>query len=260
MIDLHCHILPFVDDGAKDLDVSVEMCRMAADDGITILAATPHFRAKVYENAQESILRGVKALQEILDRKGIGLEVVPGADMLVSPELIPFLEQNPRLLFGGRYALVEFPHQSIPPGVEEFFFRMQLKGFTPIISHPERNAMLQKNPQILESLVEKGALTQVTAMSVTGEFGEEVGRTVLGMVKSGLVHIVASDAHSVHRRVPILSKALRTLEKWIGPEKARMMVEETPRKILLGDPVEVFIRGEGQPPRPSIFRKLFGKR
>lgn len=259
MIDLHSHVLPNLDDGAKDMDEALEMCRLAEGDGIEMLAATPHFRPGVYENGQESILLAVTRLQQELDREGILLKLVPGVDILISPEVIPFLERNPRLIFGGRYALIEFPPQSIPPSIEAFFFRMRLKGITPIISHPERNSEVQNDPKMLEGMVDKGALVQVTAMSLTGDFGDPVRATAFRLVKSGLVHVIASDAHSPRYRVPVLSKARRALEDLIGPEKARMMVEETPRKILQGESVEFFRKGDDQRSRPSLLKKLFGK-
>jgi protein-tyrosine phosphatase len=177
-------------------------------------------------------------------------------DIRVSPEVIPFLEQNPRLLFGGRYALMEFPAQCIPPSIEDFFFRMRLKGFTPIITHPERNPEVQNDPKMLEAMVDKGALVQVTAMSLTEDFGDQVRATAFRLVKSGLAHVVASDAHSPRHRRPVLSKALRALENLIGPERARMMVEEIPRKILQGEAVEIS-HAEDQPSRLSLLKKLF---
>lgn len=237
----------------------MEMCRMAEGDGIEILAATPHFRPGVYENGQENILLAVHRLQQELDRERIFLKLVPGVDILVSPEVIPFLERNPRLLFGGRYALMEFPAQSIPPSIEDFFFRMRLKGFTPILSHPERNEIVQNNPEILEGMVDKGVLVQVTAMSLTGDFGDQVRASAARMVKSGLTHLIVSDAHSSHHRVPILSKALKALENLIGPEAAELMVEYTPRRILQGESVEVWRNTEDPLARPSLLKRLFRK-
>jgi len=259
MIDLHSHILPNLDDGAKDLNEALRMCHIAAQDGIKILAATPHFRPTVYENNQENILPAVERLQEEIDQKGIALRIVPGVDIIASPEVIPFLERNPRLTFGSRYALIEFPAQSIPPAIEDFFFRMWLKGITPIITHPERNGEVQKDPRVLSGLVDQGVLVQVTAMSLTGDFGNEVGVTTVRMLKVGLVHVIASDAHSPRRRSPILSKARRAVENLIGPEKARMMVEETPRKILQGQTVEFFRDTDDQVSRPSMLKRLFGR-
>jgi protein-tyrosine phosphatase len=259
MIDLHSHVLPNLDDGAKDMEEALEMCHLAEGDGITVLAATPHFRPTVYENGQEDILLAVSRLQQELDREGIFLKLVPGVDILVSPEVIPFLERNPRLIFGGRYVLVEFPAQSIPPSIEAFFFQMRLKGITPIVSHPERNSDIQNDPKMLEGMVDKGALVQVTAMSLTGDFGDRARSTAFRMVKSGLAHVVASDAHSTRHRIPVLSKALRVLENLIGQEKARMMVEETPRKILQGESVEFFRNDDDQISRPSLLKRLFGK-
>jgi protein-tyrosine phosphatase len=257
MVDLHSHVLPGFDDGAKDLGEALEMCRMAESDGIKILAATPHFRPAVYESTQDDVLAAVAHLQQELEGEGISLKLVPGADIHISPEAFPFLGQNPRLLFGGRYALIEFSADFIPPSIEDFLFRMRLRGITPIVSHPERNREVQNDTKALERMVNSGVLIQVTAMSLTGGFGDQARATAFRLVKSGLAHIIASDAHSPRHRVPVLSKARKTLETLVGLERARMMVEETPQKILQGEPIEPpEIREDPLQTRSSLLRRF----
>jgi protein-tyrosine phosphatase len=257
MIDLHSHVLPGLDDGAKNIDDALEMCRVAHADGIQTLFATPPCRSGVYYNDQKKILATLENLKEALHREKITLKVLPGVDILIHPELIDFLDQNPCLLLGGRYVLLELPNESIPLHTRDFLFKMQLKGYTPIITHPERNSMIQSNPEILEELVQVGALVQVTAMSLTGEFGGQARESANRLIKSGLVHFIATDAHSPHRRPPILSKGRKILEETIGPEQALMMVEEIPDKILRGELVEGRLMMKSTPPRPSFFHRLF---
>jgi protein-tyrosine phosphatase len=257
MIDLHSHVLPGLDDGARNMDDALEMCRIAQADGIHTLVASPHCRNGVYHNDQTKILAALESLKEALHRERISLKLLPGIDILIHPELADFFDKNPKLLLGGRYVLLELPNQSIPPHTQDFLFKMRLKGYFPIITHPERNSMIQSNPVILEELVRVGALAQVTAMSLTGEFGRQAQESASQLIKSGLVHSIATDAHSPHRRPPILSKGRKILEEMLGPDHALMMVEEIPGKILRGEPVEGRLMIESPASRPSFFRRFF---
>jgi len=260
MIDLHAHILPGLDDGPKNMDEALEMCRMAQADGIHTIVATPHHRIGVYDNSQTNILPALESLQQALHREGISIRLLPGVDIFIHPEVITFLEQNPLLLIGGRYALMELPNQSIPPHLPDFFFKMRLKGYIPIITHPERNSMVQRNPEILEELVKGGALFQVTAMSLTGEFRVSARETATRLIRSGLVQSIATDAHSPHRRPPVLSKARKTLEEMIRPDQASIVMDQIPEKILRGVPVEGKQITESPPHRPSLISRLFKRK
>ena len=257
MIDLHSHILPGLDDGAKNIDEALEMCRIAQADGIHTLVATPHCRDGVYNNNQATILPALENLRDALQREGVALTLLPGIDILIYPGLIDFLDRNPHLLLGGRYVLLELPIESVPLHTLDFLFKMQLKGYTPIITHPERNSVIQNEPAIVEELVRVGALVQVTAMSLTGEFGGQARESAHRLVRSGLAHSIATDAHSPHRRPPVLSHGRKVLEEIVGPVEALKMVEEIPEKILRGEPVEGRPLRETPPSRPSFFRRLF---
>ena len=257
MIDLHSHILPGLDDGAKNIDDALEMCRVAQADGIHTLVATPHCRNGVYHNDQTKILAALKGLKEALERESISLKVLPGVDILMHPELIDFLDQNPRLVLGGRYVLLELPSESVPSHTQDFLFKMRLKGYTPIITHPERNSVIQGDQEIVEEFVRVGALVQVTAMSLTGEFGGQARESATRLVKSGLAHSMATDAHSPDHRPPILSRGRKILEEIVGPEQALMMVEGTPEQILRGEEVEGRPLMESPPPWRSFLHRLF---
>ena len=202
MIDIHCHILPGLDDGASDLEVSLEMCRVAQADGIKIIVATPHCQNGLYQNNQGTILPVVDQLKKRLNTEGISLEILPGADIHLSPEIIPFLKDNPQLLLGGRYFLLELPAQSIPHEIRDLIFKLQLAGYAPIITHPERNTVIQGRPSLLEEWVGSGVLVQVTAMSLTGAFGGLVEDCAWQLLRSGLIQVIATDAHSRRRRPP----------------------------------------------------------
>lgn len=256
MIDIHCHILPGLDDGARDMEEAVEMGRLAYADGIRTLVATPHCRNGLYQNNELTILPVLGSLKQRLIQNGIGLNLISGADIHIQPQTVSFLRQNPRLLLGGRYFLIEFPAQSIPPYTRDFIFQALLAGFVPIITHPERNTMIQQHWEDLEEWVRAGALVQVTAQSLTGGFGSPVKELALNMVRKGLVQVVATDAHSLRRRPPILSKALEVLSRILGPDEGLTLVRDNPEKILKGETIETISPRVGAKTRNSLWNQL----
>jgi protein-tyrosine phosphatase len=264
MIDIHCHLLPGLDDGPDDMGETLGMCRLAQSDGIKTLVATPHCRNGVYHNQEKTILPVVKQVQEVIRQAEIPIQILPGADLHIHPEALSFLKENPKLLLGDRYYLLELPAQSIPPYTREFIFKSLLAGYFPILTHPERNSQVQSRHKLLEEWVEAGVLIQITAMSLTGEFGGQVRKCALSLIRSGLVHVLASDAHSSRRRPPVLSKAREVLETIVGPEKARTLVKDIPEKILKGESVETNPREKVSNTRKSFLipglRKIFHKK
>lgn len=242
MIDIHCHILPGVDDGSRSLDESIQMARRAVDDGIREIVATPHSMDGVYLNPVEEILSAVVSLQKTLSRHQIDLILHPGSDLHLCTRMAERVVGREILTVndGGKYILLELPSQMIPTGVKNEIFSLKVSGITPIITHPERNAVVQRDPGILYELVEMGALTQVTAMSVTGDFGGFIAELSEDLLRRRLIHIIATDAHSPNDRPPVLSKAVEKaadiLKNW---EEALRMVTTLPAAILSGTPLEV---------------------
>lgn len=258
MIDLHAHILPRLDDGAETLEESVEMCRMSYEDGVRTIVATPHILPGVYKNNRSTILAKVQELNEAIRKFGIGnsefgaqnpdsmtqqlndptngFKILPGADVHFSYDLVQLCENGGVVTVNdkGKYVMVEFDFQGIPYHAEEVLFRLMARGIIPIITHPERNLEIGQRPQRYGEMIRRGCLGQVTAMSLTGGFGSGVKRTVEKLLKNRLVHIIASDTHSMIRRPPILSAAVREAEKMVGKEEARRMVLDCPQAVLEG--------------------------
>ncbi|MDY6862347.1 MAG: CpsB/CapC family capsule biosynthesis tyrosine phosphatase, partial [Thermodesulfobacteriota bacterium] len=162
------------------------------------------------------------------------LKILPGADIHIHPEIPQLIEEEKILLIGGKYILLEFPDYFLFQGFKEFIIKLKSMGITTIISHPERNNMIQKNKEILYNLIKEGVLSQVTAMSITGEFGGEIQKFTETLLKSGLVHIIATDCHSTEKRPPILSKAIEVASKIIGEDRVIMMVEKIPGAVIEG--------------------------
>ncbi len=243
MIDLHTHILPGLDDGAKDIEQSLAMAQIAADDGITMLAATPHVISGEIDNRKEDILQKVKELNDLLDSVGIPLQILPGAEYRLEPDLPQRLAAGELLTINdtGQYLLVELPATMVPDYTGRILYDLQLQGITPIIAHPERNGGFEQDPELLQDLISRGILAQITSASITGQFGKSVKKTALKILQEGSAHLIASDAHSSHGRSPVLSGAFLELENRWGTDYARTLTAETPRLIIAGLPVETII-------------------
>lgn len=237
MIDIHCHILPGLDDGPRTMDEALAMARIAVADGIDALVASSHMTPGVYDNSPDRIVAAALAFGARLYHEGIPLRIIPGADVRMTPELI---HGNGRYLCINRdtpYFLFEFPHDLIPPGSERLVEGLFGRGLIPVITHPERNRDLQGRPEKLDPFVKMGCLVQITAMSLTGEFGPRAQSVAERYMKEGRVHLIATDAHDTEKRPPILSRALRRAEALVGVEAARAMVFETPAAIVEGGAV-----------------------
>ena len=241
MIDIHCHILPGVDDGASSLKDSLSMARLAVEDGITAVLATPHTLNGVSRNTVSDILSGISHLQDALAAEGIPLKIYPGSEVHLVTDMCLKIRSGEicTLNNNGKYVLIELPYQSVPDGIKQEIFHLKLDGITPIIAHPERNAVIQNNPHILRELIHMGALSQVTAMSIVGDFGPETMESAKGLLECRLVQLMASDAHSPRSRPPQLAHALDEAARILGnmPE-AEAMVTQRPAAIIAGDTVD----------------------
>lgn len=233
MIDLHSHLLPGIDDGAKNLEASLEMARIAAADGIRVMACTPHIYPGVYENDSTGILAAIERLQAALGEAGIDLKLTCGADAHVSPELPQRLKNGsvPRLGH-SRYFLLEPPHHVAPPRFDEFVFNLLAAGYVPVVTHPERLTWIEQHYPTFVELVRQGAWMQVTSGSLTGRFGSRPRYWGERMVDEGLVHILATDAHSVNGRPPLLAEGRDAAARIVGEEEAWHMVTTRPAGIL----------------------------
>jgi protein-tyrosine phosphatase len=256
MIDLHCHILPGIDDGSRSWDESVEMARIAAADGITDIVATPHITPGLYDNTTASISALVFELANRLATAGIPIRLHVGADIRVEPDVVSGVEAATIPVLGKRirYLVAELPSQMMPPNIRELVYALQLRQIIPIVTHPERHAAMQQDPGLLRQLVEAGALAQVTAGSLTGEFGPVARRAANKMLERNLIHVIATDAHGTQKRRPVLTPGLAAATAIVGEEAARAMVLDVPRAILAGVPVVI-----SEPVESAPIRGFFGR-
>jgi protein-tyrosine phosphatase len=238
VIDIHCHVLPEVDDGPKSWDVAHEMCRMAVADGIEHIVATPHANERYPYNREQLSL----VLSQLRVLVGETPRLSLGCDFHLSYENLQDVLARPEwyMIEDSHYLLLELSNYSIPANVEESFTQLGDKGITPVITHPERNPILQQTPQRVLRWVELGCAVQVTASALTGSWGQRAWRTAEWLLQRDAVHVLASDAHDIKHRVPQLSAARKEAEGMCGAEVAQALVEDNPRAIISGQPLPYF--------------------
>jgi len=226
MIDIHSHILPGLDDGAKDWEESLAMAEKAVQDGTTKMIATPHHKNGMFDTEPEQIRERVELLRGKLAEREIALEIAAGQEIRLYRDLIEDMESGSKLLTlnDSRYVLIEFPRDRIPSSAEEMIYELGIRGKVPIIAHPERNAQILKRPDDLGRLIENGALAQITSHSLTGGFGKTIGKKSIELCKRGYVHLIASDGHHPNGRSPKMADSLNLLEKHFGEGYVRQVV------------------------------------
>ena len=233
MIDLHCHLLPGIDDGSKDLEMSLAMARMASSDGISTIACTPHILPGVYRNTGPAIRTAVAQLQESISEAGIPIALVTGADVHVAPDLGVQLREGKALtLNDSRYFLLEPPHHLLPPRLEDLIFGLQAAGYVPILTHPERLSWIEDHYDLIERFACNSVLMQITAGSLMGQFGRRPRYWAERMLDDGLCHLLATDAHNTERRPPRMAEARELIAQRIGHDEATNMVLGRPQCIL----------------------------
>jgi len=248
VVDIHSHILPEVDDGPKSWDVSIEMCRRAAADGITHMVATPHANERyVYDREK---FQGIAA--RLQEQVGNALKIGIGCDFHLSYDNIQDAIVNPKryVINETRYLLVEFSNYSVPQSTSDSFYHLGAAGMTPVLTHPERNPILRENLQRVVEWAEQGCVVQVTGSALTGFWGERSQRAALWLLERQAVHVLATDAHDLEKRVPILSTARDAAEQICGEEVAHALVEGNPQAIIDNQPLPYFPR-----PLAASYRK-----
>ncbi len=225
MIDMHAHILPGLDDGAPDLETALEMARIAVEDGITTMVATPHFMEGVMENHRDLILEKVTEFQQVLNEENILLKIVPGCEVFLSPDTASRLVKGELMTVNnkGKHLLIEFPMQCIPSYAEQVLFELKVMGVTPIIAHPEKNIDLANKPKQVLSFINRGGLIQINGGSINGLYGKKVQKAARIFMTNGLIHFIGSDGHSCNLRTTKIQKALEMVDQLRDGQKNRVL-------------------------------------
>lgn len=234
-VDIHCHLLPGIDDGATDLAASLEMARMAAADGTRTVVVTPHQLGSFGHNQGDDIRRRTTELQQHLADAQIPLTVLPGADVRIEEGMVERLAAGDVLTLAdrGRHVLLELPHELYFP-LGGLLAELRRRGIVGILSHPERNAGLLRQPKLLGGLVDAGCLMQVTAGSLLGTFGPHSQQLAEAMLAQGQVHFVATDAHSPRARRPLMRRAFERVREVAGDEAASDLCCDYPARVAAG--------------------------
>jgi protein-tyrosine phosphatase len=263
MIDLHHHCLPGVDDGPSSLAEAIDLCKMAADEGIDTIVATPHVLRGRWRNRSRAEYASI--LDDLCSKAGSAPRIILGSEYFFAHDMDDMLRNESILpLAGSRYVLVEFASHAIPPLVREPLYRAQLAGWTPLIAHPERNLVFRSNPEILASLLRIGVKIQVTTGSITGDFGKEAEAASIDWLQRGWIHVMATDAHNPTKRPPRFQAARRRVVELAGEEIAQALFFENPKSIvenrgLVYDPDIPDVTGTESKPLFARIRKLFTK-
>jgi len=233
MIDTHLHILPGIDDGPETIEESIALARVLVQEGIHSAFATPHYNDEFPRRSAMEIQARVNDMQRVLDGQNIPLQLFAGHEALIGPGLIEDIQAG-RLatLNGSRYLLLELWNSSWLPETERVIFELRAYGIVPIIAHPERYRAIQKDPNRLATLLQQGVLAQLTASSLIGMQGSTTKHCAEALLKKGLIHIIASDAHGLRTRMPAVKLGLQSAAKFLDKEYIHRMIETQPAAIL----------------------------
>lgn len=232
MVDIHCHILPGIDDGAQTIEDSIQMAKEAVRQGIRTIIATPHYNSQ-YANERPAIMAKAAELNEALSNEQIPLTILPGQEIRIYGEIVEDYDFGKLLpLAETSYLFIELPSGHVPRFTERVLFDVQMKGLTPIIVHPERNQEIIQNPDLLYQFVNNGALTQITASGLTGHFGKNIKKFTHQLIEADLTHFIASDAHNVTTRSTKMAEAFAIVEQKYGMDTVFYLKENA--ELLAG--------------------------
>jgi protein-tyrosine phosphatase len=258
LIDIHCHLLPGLDDGAATLDDALAMATMAVADGIQTIIATPHQLGSHASLSGDTIRAAVRRFQRVLDQRRVPLRVLPGADVRIEPDLPRKIRTGEVVTLADRrrHVLLELPHDVYVP-LDRLLADLRSAGLVGILSHPERNRGILRQPSVLRPLVENGCLLQVTAGSLTGLFGLQIKHFSESLIEQGLVHFIASDAHDTVRRPLSLRPAFQRTKELAGIEAAERLFHRNPAAVAAGQNVSSHCQKSATLPWAGWLRRTF---
>lgn len=214
MIDIHSHIIPGIDDGSRDIETSIKMLRMAEEDGIKTIAATPHYVKGNYETPYETVIKMVAQLQNEARERGLKIEIIPGQEVFIDNNTIKdYKKKNIGCISNTKYMLIELPMDTMPDYALDIIYELRLLDITPILSHPERYQYIIENISAINDLANEGCLFQINTGSITGIFGKTVQKTAQKLMKHRMANFIASDCHTTNRRCPGLKAAIEIIQK-----------------------------------------------
>ncbi|MEG0775040.1 CpsB/CapC family capsule biosynthesis tyrosine phosphatase [Clostridium sp.] len=235
MIDFHSHILPGIDDGSVDMEISIKMIDISISEGVECICATPHFLPEEVEIKREFYFSKLEELRNAVKKKNI--EIISGVELYINPTLPKLYKENKIWGINNKnYMLIELPMQYFPLYTEEVFYELRILGITPILAHPERNFEILKNPNLLVNLINQGALAQMNSGSLTGRYGSKIEEFSKQLVKRNLIHLLGSDGHNISVRKPRIKQGFEKLKELNHP--LYLSILENEKKVIQGVPIE----------------------
>ncbi len=260
LVDIHCHVLPEVDDGAASMQMALDMLRRAESEGVGAMVMTPHIRSHDEEDRDALHARRFAELQSAVTEAGIAIELFLGAELAFRFGLAEVARWPTVALADGPYVLVDLPPGPLPTGIEQGFFELRATGYKPILAHPERHRELAKSPEQVERLRHQDLLFQVDAGSFTGRFGRRAKATAEMFLQMGCIEFVGSDGHDLEKRPISLQSARRLVAQACGPLEAHRLFCANPAKVVKGEPVvarsESGITSAAVPESPSTWKRI----
>lgn len=259
MIDIHCHILPGIDDGSKSLEESIEMARIAQKEGIKTIVNTSHYNPQFEFKTGDKILEELDRFNKILKDYDIDLKVIVGNEIYCTSDIVQIIESKEFFTINNsRYILLEFSHMGIPKNISDIIYEIKLRGYIVILAHIERYIDIQKNPNQIYDYINEGALIQVNASSIIGKNGKAAKDVCNMLLENNMVHVVGTDAHSSTRRRPLIKDAYDYVANKYGTKRAEKIFKDNAKRII--DDEELIIEGpEENDNKVSFFKKIYNK-
>lgn len=233
MIDIHSHLIPNVDDGAKSPEETIELIKEAREAGITDIILTPHYIINSYEQNAETLILLKDKLQQIINSENINVNLHIGMEVYITDNLVEILKQNKILtLAGSKYLLMELPLNTNVQYLDMVIFRLIENNIIPIIAHPERYKFVQEDPSKVRELIDSGCLIQSNIGSILGIYGKKAKKTIKYLLKNDLINFIATDTHRKNTIYPLLQKGIKKIEKITGKEKAEELTNLNAQRIL----------------------------
>ncbi|MGL5346375.1 MAG: tyrosine-protein phosphatase [Peptostreptococcaceae bacterium] len=259
MIDIHCHILCGIDDGSKSLAESIEMARIAQNEGIKTIVNTSHYNPRFEFKKGNEILEELDRFNNVLKDNNIDLEVVVGNEVYCTTDIVQIIEEKEFFTINNsRYLLLEFPHMGIPKNISDIIYEIKLRGYTVILAHIERYIDIQKNPNVIYDYINEGALIQVNASSIIGKNGKAAKDVCDMLLDNNMVHVVGTDAHSSTRRRPLMKDTYNHVAQIYGIDRANKIFNDNAKKIINDEELVIEIQ-EVSNNKVSFLKKIYNK-
>jgi len=259
MIDIHCHIVPNIDDGAKSLEDALEMAKIAYSEGIRKIINTSHYHPDFKYKKGEELLKSIKEFNYILKSNNIDIEVCIGNELYYSEDIIEIIEQKEfYTLNNSKYLLIEFPPMRFPKNIVDIIYEIKIRGYIPILAHVERYKEVQENVNLIYECINEGALIQVNASSIIGKNGKEAKQVSEILLDNNMIHFIATDAHSSQRRRPVIKETYKYVSNKYGVRNAEILFIENPSKVIKDEDINIKSPIKYKKPK-GFFKNLFRK-